>query len=168
MAEGRDFLNLYGYTATFSCYAARGGAMRTVSVDRSETAVAWAHENFLLNHIPKENNALVHADVFFFLKKAKSAGEIFDLAVVDPPSYSTTRVQNQSFDVLTDHPRLLSATLALMRPGGIVFFSTNHQGFVLNAQSLKVSEIQEITPATIPEDYVRNRQPIHRCWRIAV
>jgi 23S rRNA (cytosine1962-C5)-methyltransferase len=166
MVLGKDFLNLYCYTATFSCYAANGGAKRTVSVDRSETAVAWARQNFMLNHIPEENNILVHADVPAFLKKAKKAGETFDLAVVDPPSYSTTRIRNQSFDILTDHPGLLSATLALIRPGGVIFFSTNHQGFELRSEALNVSGIKEITDATIPEDYARKRQPIHRCWRI--
>ena len=32
MAAGKDFLNLYCYTATFSCYAAKGGARSTLSV----------------------------------------------------------------------------------------------------------------------------------------
>jgi 23S rRNA (cytosine1962-C5)-methyltransferase len=168
MAKNRDFLNLFCYTATFSCYAARGGARRTVSVDRSEHVVDWARENFALNGILEKNNLLVHADVFAFLKKAKSTGESFDLAVVDPPSYSTTRARNQSFDILADHPRLLTAALRLMRPGGILFFSTNHQGFELKSEALQVSEIREITDTTIPEDYVRNRQPIHRCWRVMV
>ncbi len=165
---GKAFLNLYCYTASFSCYAAKGGAIRTVSVDRSETAVNWARQNFALNNIGEENNLLVHADVLDFLRKAGNAGETFDLAVVDPPSYSITRVRNQSFDILEDHPKLLSATFALMRPGGTVFFSTNHQGFELRSESLQVSRIEEITDATIPEDYVRNRQPIHRCWRVTV
>jgi 23S rRNA (cytosine1962-C5)-methyltransferase len=53
-----------------------------------------------------------------------------------------------------------------MRPGGIVFFSTNHQNFDLQGDRLKTAEIKEITDVTIPEDYVRKRQPIHRCWRI--
>ena len=168
MANGKEFLNLYCYTAAFSCYAATGGAKRTLSVDRSETAVKWAKENFKLNHIPETTNRLVHADALDFLKKAKRENESFDLAVVDPPSYSTTRTRNQSFDILTDHPRLLSATLELMKPGGIVFFSTNHQGFELKVDALEVTDIEEITDATIPEDYVRNRQPIHRCWRMRV
>ncbi len=168
MAQSKDFLNLYCYTATFSCYAAKGGAGRTLSVDRSETAIRWARENFRLNHIPEQNNCLVHADTFDYLKKARRNGEIFDLAVVDPPSYSTTRTRNHSFDIARDHLELLSATFELMKPGGIVFFSTNHQDFELQISDLKPSEIKEITGSTIPEDYIRKRQPIHRCWRITV
>ena len=168
MAAGKDFLNLYCYTAAFSCYAAKGGANRTVSVDRSETAVNWARENFRRNRIPEENNPVVHADAFDFLKRAIKSRQTFDLAVVDPPSYSTTRDRNRSFDILIDHPRLLNATFERMRPGGIVIFSTNHQGFELETASLEAVGIQEITDATIPEDYVRNRRPIHRCWRMNV
>jgi 23S rRNA (cytosine1962-C5)-methyltransferase len=168
MAGGKDFLNLYCYTAAFSCYAARGGARSTLSVDRSETAVRWARENMALNEIPEENNRLVQAHTFDFLKKAKRSGWQFDLAVVDPPSYSTTRMRNHEFDVARDHPRLLAETLALMRPGGVVFFSTNHQNFELLTDRLEGAAIQEITNGTIPEDYIRKRQPIHRCWRITV
>lgn len=168
VARGKDFLNLYCYTAAFSCYAARGGARSTLSVDRSETAVRWARENMALNGIPEETNRLVQAHTFDFLRKAKRSPQRFDLAVVDPPSYSTTRVRNHEFDVSRDHPRLLAETFALMRPGGIVFFSTNHQNFDLQAGQLKNAEIKEITDGTIPEDYIRKRQPIHRCWRITV
>jgi len=168
IASGKEFLNLYCYTGTFSCYAAIGGAGRTVSVDRSETAIKWARENFQLNSITEEDHRLVQADTFDFLRKAKNTKDTFDLAVVDPPSYSTTRTRNDSFDIVKDHVRLLRATFVLMRPGGIVFFSTNHQDFELQTGSLKVSTIQEITHTTIPEDYMRKRQPIHRCWRIMV
>jgi len=168
MAAGKDFLNLYCYTAAFSCYAAKGGARSTLSVDRSETAVRWARENMNLNGIPEENNQLVQAHTFDFLKKVRRLPQRFDLAVVDPPSYSTTRVRNDEFDVTWDHPRLLAETLEIMRPGGIVFFSTNHQNFELQSGQLKAADIKEITDSTIPEDYMRKRQSIHRCWRIRV
>ena len=168
IADGKSFLNLYCYTAAFSCYAAKGGAGHTLSVDRSETAIKWARENFRLNHITEENNRLVHADTLDYLRKLKQTRETFDLAVVDPPSYSTTRTRNQSFDIARDHTKLLRMTFEVIRPGGVVLFSTNHQGFELKTGYLKVSEIKEITNVTIPEDYIRKRQPVHRCWRIDV
>ena len=168
MAKGKIFLNLFCYTGAFSCYAATGGAVKSVSVDRSETAIDWARENFKLNGISQAAHTLVHADTLVYLKNAKKAGDTFDLAVVDPPSYSTTRSKNVSFDILLDHPKLLSTTFDVMNSGGVVFFSTNHQGFELNTSAMEVTDINEITDATIPEDYVRKRQPIHRCWRIKV
>ncbi len=168
MAAGKDFLNLYCYTATFSCYAAVGGARSSVSVDRSENAVRWAGENFDLNGIDQRAHRRVQAHTFDFLKTAARQGRRFDLAVVDPPSYSTTQTRNVAFDIVHDHPRLLKAVVALMRPAATLFFSTNHQNFTPAMDGLAVSAIEEITDRTIPEDYAHKRKTIHRCWCITV
>lgn len=169
IAAGKDFLNLYGYTGTFCCYAAKGGARSTVSVDRSKTATRWARQNLALNGIDATTNSAVELDAFAFLKTLARKPQRFDLALVDPPSYSTTAASGDQFNVVTDHPLLLAAVLEVMRPGATVFFSTNHQDFTLCAQDLDVAGIEEITAATIPEDFARKRRPpIHRCWQIDV
>jgi 23S rRNA (cytosine1962-C5)-methyltransferase len=166
LATGKDFLNLYCYTGAFTCYAAKGGARRSVSVDRSETAIQWARENLALNEIPEADHRLVQKHTFDYLRSAGRHGAAFDLAVVDPPSYSTSRARSQSFDIVRDHPRLLKLVIALMRPGGLIFFSTNHQQFVPAMDELPVKQIAEITGRTLPEDYRTTRRVIHRCWRI--
>ena len=168
LAAGKDFLNLYCYTASFSCYAAKGGARSTVSVDRSESVIQWARENLALNRIDPKTNILVQAHTFDFLKKAASGKQRFDLAVVDPPSYSTTQTRNVAFDINRDHPRLLNAVIELLRPGATLFFSTNHQSFESRMDGLKVCDVKEITDSTLPEDYLSKRKTIHRCWRITV
>ena len=168
MAAGMDFLNLYCYTASFSCYAAKGGANTTLSVDRSKTAIRWARANMELNEIPRGTNTLVQADIFEFLETIARRGDTFDLAVVDPPSYSTTRMRNRTFDIALDHPRLLAAVVGVMRKDAVIFFSTNHQNFELLMQDLNVTAISEITSRTIPEDYFNKRKTIHRCWQIRV
>ncbi|WP_373501610.1 class I SAM-dependent methyltransferase [Desulfococcus sp.] len=171
-AAGRDFLNLFCYTGTFSCHAARGGARRTVSVDRSETAILWARENMALNGIPEAGNTLIQSDTFDFLERAAREQASFDLAVVDPPSFSTRRDVRRgieaSFDVSADHPGLLNRVIRLMRKGGVVLFSTNHQQFEPRMNELAASGVEEITARTIPEDYASKRKAIHRCWRIVV
>ena len=166
VAAGKDFLNLYCYTATFSCYAATGGARTTLSVDRSQTAIQWSRENLQLNRIPEAANRLVQADTLHFLRGAKRRGQAFDLAVVDPPSYSTTRIRKSAFDIARDHPLLLQAVIDVMREGSVIFFSTNHQGFIMRTDDLKVAAVKEITDLTIPEDYLSKKKTIHRCWRI--
>lgn len=168
IAAGKDFLNLYGYTGSFSCYAARGGARTTVSVDRSEGATQWARENLILNDLDLQTNTLVQAHVFDFLNQARSTDQRFDLAVVDPPSYSSTKTRNVTFDVVRDHPRLLEMVIERLRPGGTLFFSTNHQDFELRRDAFAAADVKEITAATIPEDYRNPRKTIHRCWRINV
>ena len=167
-AAGKVFLNLYCYTGAFTCYAAKGGAARTVSVDRSETAVQWAKENLQLNGLWGPAHELIRKDTLDFLSRPSPAHETFDLAVVDPPSFSTTKVRGTHFDIARDHPGLLLQVFDRMASGGTVFFSTNHQYFELDTRSLTVSRITEITKKTIPEDYASKRRQIHRAWEIIV
>jgi 23S rRNA (cytosine1962-C5)-methyltransferase len=167
-AQGRDVLNLYCYTAAFSCYAAKGGARTTISVDRSQATLGWARENMDLNGIAPAEHALIQAHAIEYVRRAGREGRRFDLAVVDPPSYSATRTRGEQFDLARDHPRLLSAVVAVMRAGGAIFFSTNHQGFEPRFDGLAIAGLREITSQTIPEDYRRARAPIHRCWLITV
>ncbi len=166
MAEGKDFLNLYCYTGAFTCYAAKGGAATTLSVDRSETAITWVKENLELNGLYGPQHTLVQQDTLDFLKQLKKKERTFDLAVVDPPSYSTTKITEKHFDIARDHPDLLNEVFQLMRPGGTLFFSTNHQSFDLKTDKLKPADIKEITDQSIPEDYENKRKKIHRCWEI--
>jgi len=167
-AAGKDFLNLYCYTGTFTCYAAKGGARTTVSVDRSETAIRWAKENMDLNGITESGNTLIQAHSYDFIEKAKRKNQSFDLAVVDPPSFSTSRNRKHAFDIAMDHPTLLQSVIELMRTGATIFFSTNHQNFRPHFEKLKITAVKEITSMTIPEDYASKKKKIHRCWKITV
>ena len=167
-AAGKDFLNLYCYTGSFTCYAAKGGARTTVSVDRSETAIRWTKENMDLNGIPEAGNTLIRSHTNDFLEKAGRKNQSFDLAVVDPPSFSTSRNRKHAFDIAKDHPALLRSVVELMRAGALIFFSTNHQDFNPRFERLKITEAREITLMTIPEDYVSKKKTIHRCWKITV
>jgi len=166
LAEGSDFLNLYCYTGPFTCYAASGRARSSMSVDRSGPYLKWARANMELNGLSGEAHRFIRSDVGVFLEKARDRGQRFTLAMVDPPSFSTVRAGGEGFDVLRDHPRLLLRVFRIMAPGGIVFFSTNHQRFVPKFEDLPVDRIEELTPDTIPEDY-RNKK-VHRCWKIEV
>jgi 23S rRNA (cytosine1962-C5)-methyltransferase len=137
-------------------------------VDRSETAISWVKENLALNELSAPCHTQVQMDTFDFLKKAVRLKHRYDLAVVDPPSYSTTRMDNKHFDIAKDYPFLLNQVFKLMRPGSTIFFSTNHQNFSLAENKLEAHDIKEITRETIPEDYACKKKQIHRCWRICL
>ena len=168
MAHGKDFLNLFCYSGSFSCYAAKGGARTTISVDRSRTAVNWVRKNMSLNNIDLRNHQIIQIHAFDYLAKAKRENLRFDLAVVDPPSFYTIRNRDVSFDIAQAHPSLLNAVATVMRKGAVIFFSTNHQNFIPLMNALRVASVKEITDQTIPADYVRKRKMIHRCWQITV
>jgi len=53
-SQGKRVLNLFCYTASFSIYAASGGAASTDSVDLSNTYLAWGRDNFALNGLDAE------------------------------------------------------------------------------------------------------------------
>ncbi|MBN2194821.1 MAG: class I SAM-dependent methyltransferase [Polyangiaceae bacterium] len=161
---GLRFLNLFGYTGSFTCAAALGGARTTTTVDLSAAYLAWAGENLALCGYAPTAHERVAADVPSFLESVRRAGRRWDIAVCDPPSFSTVGGPRGGFDVNRDHPWLLEQVLGVIEPGGILFFSTNHQHFTPRCSGLPLREVAEITHLTVPREY-RNRH-VHRAFRI--
>jgi 23S rRNA (cytosine1962-C5)-methyltransferase len=133
-------------------------------VDLSNTYLDWAERNFELNGLSTDTNATERADVLQWLPLALRQKREFDLIVCDPPTFSASKRMPGVLDVGRQHPEIINGCLNLLRPGGTLYFSTNDRGFQLNRDALLHSDIEEITPGTIPEDF-RNKR-IHRCWRI--
>jgi len=161
-AAGCHVLNLFAYTGTFSVYAAAGGAAKITTVDLSNTYLDWARENFRLNQLALKPHRFVQADVLQWL--AKPAAPRYDLVVLDPPTFSTSKRMQQRFDVQRDHPALINHVWRRLKPGGQLFFSTNFRGFKLRLEARSDASVDDISGQTIPEDF-RRSQP-HRCWLI--
>ena len=162
-ARGKRFLNLFGYTGAFTVYAAAGGASATTSVDLSNTYLDWARRNMALNGLEDKSHRFVRDDAMSFLEH-HPRGPAYDLAVVDPPTFSNSKKIERFWDVQRDHATLLNRLLELITPGGLIFFSTNFRRFKLAEQEIRAAAIHEISRQTVPADF-RNRR-IHRCWRI--
>jgi 23S rRNA G2069 N7-methylase RlmK/C1962 C5-methylase RlmI len=164
-AESADarFLNLFGYTGSFTCNAAAGGALSTTTVDLSGRYLNVARDNLMLNGLWGPRHTLHRGDVWRFLGRAARVKQSWTLGVLDPPSRST-RGPRGAFDVQTHHLELIELTLAVIERGGVLYFSTNHQRFAPQLDELKTGQAHEITAKTVPEEY-RNRH-VHRCWRI--
>ena len=162
-ASGKRVLNLFGYTGAFTVYAIDGGASSTVTVDLSRNYLSWAHRNLLVNNFPADNHQFVRADAIEFVTEMASPEE-FDIAIVDPPTFSNSKRLENDWDIQRQHVELLNATLAAIKPDGMIYFSTNFRRFKLDEESIHSNSIVEISKQTVPEDY-RNRR-IHRCWKI--
>ncbi|MFW7377225.1 MAG: class I SAM-dependent methyltransferase [Oligoflexus sp.] len=161
-SAGKDFLNLFAYTGSFTCYAAAGGAKSTTSIDTSQQYLQWAEDNLRLNDLFETgHHQMLAQDVIQFLQESIRQKKFWDLIVIDPPSFSK-RPDSEVFDVQEDHPYLLGLALNVLAPNGRIYFSTNHQRFEPDFVDLSCRQISEITKQTIPEDY-RQRQP-HRCF----
>jgi 23S rRNA (guanine2445-N2)-methyltransferase / 23S rRNA (guanine2069-N7)-methyltransferase len=154
----RTMLNLFGYTGAFSVYAGAAG-MQTTTVDLSNTYLEWAGENLALNGLTGE---LVRDDAREFLAAARRRGRRWDVAVVDPPTFSNSKRMDGTWDVQRDHAALLDDVLAVC--SGAVWFSTNRRRFALELPDPALA-ITDMTRATIPPDF---RDPrVHHAFRIA-
>lgn len=161
-ARGRRVLNLFCYTASFTVHAACAGATESLSLDLSNTYLDWARRNFELNGIDRRAHELQRADVLAWLAQGALPGS-FDLIVLDPPAFSTSKAMTGVLDIQRDHPMLLDRCADLLAPGGVLYFSTNLRSFRLGELPATLSA-EEISEHTVPEDF-RNRR-IHRCWRL--
>lgn len=164
-AAGKRFLNLFGYTGSFTVYAAAGGAAATTTVDLSNTYLGWARRNMQRNGFTDAAHRFIRADATSFLRRHAADGEPpFDLAVVDAPTFSNSKRLEADWDVQRQHVELLELLLAQLTPGGKIYFSTNHRRFKLDEQALRGAALREITAQTIPPDF-RNKR-VHRCWTL--
>ncbi|GAB4281156.1 MAG: bifunctional 23S rRNA (guanine(2069)-N(7))-methyltransferase RlmK/23S rRNA (guanine(2445)-N(2))-methyltransferase RlmL [Coriobacteriia bacterium] len=170
-AAGTRFCNLFAYTGTASVYAAAGGAATTTTVDLSATYIDWAERNLTLNGFARGRaHRLVRADVLAWVAEeservARGAADAYDLVFCDPPSFSNSKRMDTAFDVQRDHAALLTAAAGLLAPGGLIVFSTNRRGFVLDREALPGLHAEDVTAATIPPDFERNPQ-VHVCFLV--
>ncbi len=160
-AAGKRFLNLFCYTGAFTVHAAAAGALETTSVDLSKTYLEWAGENLRLNALAGPQHELVRADALEFL--ARETGP-YDLAVLDPPTFSNSKKMRGALDLQRDHAALVNATLRRLSPGGVLWFSTNYRRFKLDEHALEAAAVEDLSRATLPEDFPDPRTRF--CWRI--
>lgn len=159
-AQGKTFLNLFGYTGSATVFAAHGGASATTTVDLSETYLNRARANLSLNGYGSILHQTVEADCMQWLKTERSRyGVIF----VDPPTFSNARHLKQTFDIQTDHEKLLHLAMQRLSRTGVLFFSTNSKKFKLAETLTEEFEVKDITDQTMPFDFSR-KASIHKCW----
>ena len=166
--KARTFLNLFAYTGTASCYAASGGAQETVTVDLSNTYLDWAEENMRLNGF----TGPITISYATMSSRGSNASDIQPTAgtfvFCDPPTFSNSaRMGERTWDVQRDHVELLRGVVDLLEPSGEAIFSCNLRGFKPDVEALARAgiELEDITDATIPEDFQRNKR-IHHCYLV--
>ena len=123
LATGKSLLNMFSYTAAFSVAAAMGGASQTTSVDLAKRSRELSQAHFQANGISTDDHRFVVMDVFEYFKYAKRKGLTYDVIVLDPPSFA--RNKKQTFSVAKDYHKLISQSLEILNPGGIIIASTN-------------------------------------------
>ena len=123
LAMGKSLLNMFSYTAAFSVAAAMGGASQTTSVDLAKRSRELSQAHFQANGISTDDHRFIVMDVFEYFKYAKRKGLTYDVIVLDPPSFA--RNKKQTFAVAKDYHKLISQSLEILNPDGIIIASTN-------------------------------------------
>ena len=171
-------LNLFCYTGSFSVYAAQGNASYVESVDLSNTYLAWAKDNMKLNGFTdKKKYDFTRADCQVFLQEkavaAKggklAAEELYDLIILDPPTFSNSKATSDVLDINRDWPQLVKDCLNILGPGGTLYFSTNSERIKFDISKIPPKTAagsqftwKEITEQTISADFA-GKKP-HKAW----
>ncbi|MGB6327408.1 MAG: class I SAM-dependent rRNA methyltransferase [Halarcobacter sp.] len=126
-AKDKTVLNTFSYTGAFSVFAARGGAKKTTSVDLANRSRAKTQEQFVINNIDIEKQEIIVQDVFDYFNFAVKKDFLFDMVVVDPPSFA--RSKKRTFSVAKDYVKLLKEIIQITNKDGIIVASTNCANF---------------------------------------
>jgi 23S rRNA (cytosine1962-C5)-methyltransferase len=116
-------LNAFAYTCGFSVCAALGGAV-TTSLDLSRKYLDWGRQNFQHNHLDPAAHDFIYGDAFDWIRRLAKKGRAYDVVLLDPPTFSQSK-ERGVFRAEKDYGSLVTAALALLEPGGVLFASTN-------------------------------------------
>ncbi|WP_457619381.1 class I SAM-dependent rRNA methyltransferase [Methanopyrus sp.] len=113
--EGR-VLDVFTYVGGFAIHAAVGGAEEVMGIDKFDRVIQAAYRNADLNDVRDRVKFLV-GDAFALLEKFERRGEEFDVVILDPPAFVTSkkhlnRGRRAYFDVNYK-------ALGLVRDGGL-------------------------------------------------
>jgi len=122
LARDKSVLNIFAYTGGFSLYAARGGARRVLSLDRSRPALAGAQRNFAHNQhlasVASASHRTLAGDAFALLNELGTTRQRFDLVVIDPPAFA--KRQDEIDGALSAYARLTRLGLGVLAQNGIL------------------------------------------------
>ncbi|MEE9334325.1 MAG: class I SAM-dependent rRNA methyltransferase [Granulosicoccaceae bacterium] len=142
--KGKRVLDLYTYLGAFGLNAATAGAASVLAIDSSEVAVSAANENAAANGLSDVFTAK-QDDAVETMRALYTAGELFDVVVLDPPAFIKKRKDR---DAGMRHYQLNNRlAMRLLNPGGLLLSASCSQA--LDMQALQ-KVIQESKPKLSP------------------
>jgi 23S rRNA (cytosine1962-C5)-methyltransferase len=155
-ATGKRVLNTFAYTGSLGVAAGAGGAEEVAQTDLSEKFLQLAHKSWKLNELDSKKLRIQPGDFFRVTGRMRNQNKLFDLAILDPPYFSTTsagRVDQQG-----ETTRLINKIRPLVAHGGQLVVINNAlylpgAAFMAELEQLCESEylsLGEIIP--VPED----------------
>jgi 23S rRNA (cytosine1962-C5)-methyltransferase len=121
-AGGRRVLDCFANQGGFALACARNGAREVTAVESGAESVKKLRENAARNGF---DISVVEEDVFRFLKGAGQGGDLYDMIILDPPSF--TRARSKINDALRGYRELhLRSAKLLSEAGLLATFSCSH------------------------------------------
>jgi 23S rRNA (cytosine1962-C5)-methyltransferase len=162
-SKGKRVLNTFSYTGVFSVFAALGGATRTTSVDLANRSKSKTIEQFNVNGIAENTQDIIVEDVFKYFKYAVKKGLLFDVVILDPPSFA--RSKKFVFSAEKDYKNLLKEAISITEDNGIIIASTNSssfnmdkfKGFIDTAFKESNKHYKLMEEFSLPEDFRTNK-----------
>lgn len=162
-SKGKRVLNTFSYTGVFSVFAALGGATKTTSVDLANRSKSKTIEQFKVNGIDAETQDIIVEDVFKYFKYAVKKGLLFDVVILDPPSFA--RSKKFVFSAEKDYKNLLKEAISITEDNGIILASTNassfgmdkFKGFIDTAFKESNKRYKLMEEFSLPEDFRTNK-----------
>lgn len=119
-AEGARVLDVFSCTGGFSVHAAAGGATMVHSVDLAAPAIDTAIRN--MAHNADRTSGAQHittvGDAFEVMADLGARQEIYDIVVVDPPSFASRASERDG--AIRAYRKLTELALPLVRTGGVL------------------------------------------------
>lgn len=115
----KTVLNVFCYTGGFSIAAGAGGAKRVVSVDISRPAIEAAKRHWTLNELAEASHEAVAVNAFDYFE---GSSESFDLVIVDPPAFATSRAAVEKARM--SYEKIFAEAAKKVVPGGLLALSS--------------------------------------------
>jgi 23S rRNA (cytosine1962-C5)-methyltransferase len=168
LSAEKRVLNLFAYTCAFGIAAALGGALATTNIDVAKHALERGRAGYARAGVAPEAHQFLARDVLETLPKLARRGERFDIVVLDPPSYASTK--HGRFNVERDYEDLVSLALGVLATPGTLLACTNHQRLetsdleraIRRASARLGRPLQQLAWAPPPADHpVASGRPAH-------
>ena len=117
--KGAEVLNCFAYTGGFGVYAARGEAAHITNIDSSADVLALAGKNNELNGLCPDKIENIEGDVFQLLRKYRDSRKQFDVIVLDPPKFVSSK--NQLDHASRGYKDINLLAFKLLKSGGFLF-----------------------------------------------
>lgn len=121
LARNKTVLDVFSYAGGFSVHALAGGATEVISLDISTHALEMAKYNASLN-IHKGVHNIMAIDAFEGLQQLIQQQKVFDIVVIDPPSFAKRESEIKKAE--HSYARLAKLGTQLIKRGGILVLAS--------------------------------------------